>query len=998
MRNLMRVIGAISCCVVCSVSTANSGAPWGTDAVDDVTFSETRSEADQQGMPSGPEVMGASVAVTTGNKVQQQRDFQTGGQAPLALIRTYNQGWVPGQKWPLAGIFGNLWVSNYDTKLAFENTDGQVCYPKPNVLRHCSTDYTNLSKVHLHDGDGARYSFNKEGTVWRTKPQAIAAISEADGGWLLAGEDDSRMFFNTNGELQWAENRFGQRWTYSYTAPYKLTTVTSPSGRAINFTWTDSVVTSVNDPTGKSYNYSYDSNGLLWRVTYPNVPADTVVYDYESRKLSKITVNGDGYATYVYDSDGNVKESTLAGGVGRSTYLYTSSWTEFTNAAGAKLRYTFVPINGENRVRYIDRSGVTSSANARTEFTYDANGFVDYKIDWRGIKTDYSYAANGQLQEVVSGILATDPAHQRITQFTWHPTLNRIATIRRYGATLSQPLSETVYEYFASGRLESVTTYDRSPLGNASENRSVAYAYAANPTSKLLTSATVAGTATGDYTYTFDSKGDLVSIANSLGHKTSYANYNGLGQPGRITDANDLVTDYLYDERGRTKSVSQVIAGAVRVTMFEYSGLGLVTKTTFPDLTVENRIYDSAGLLRQLDRGTGDFQSYAYNSLGKIAGIRYVRRTETGVQCSSTTAQTTYGEAPEYLRYFDESAPPGISGLSSFSVSELTSYLPIPDPLPPLAPLLPVVAYQNAGGLTGCSPSGTTYRDTVYFSRSLAHDSLGRVTSVSGNNGQVTSYSYDQNGNLVTMTDSLARTTSFEYSAQDQRTKVTDALGQFTYFAYDGLGNVAGVTDPRGQVTSYFYNGFGELVELNSPDTGVTTFTYDGEGRPKTTMRADGMVIDQGTYDALGRALTIAAGTESQVFTYDSCANGKGRLCTISDASGSTSYAYKINGLMETQTSVIAGAAYSLAWDHDAKDRVTTLTYPGGTQAKYQYDSFDRVKGVDAVIGGLTKPVVGGFAFYPYGPESSFSYGNGLVRTLWRDLDYRQTKIYTEAI
>ena len=52
------------------------------------------------------------------------------------------------------------------------------------------------------------------------------------------------------------------------------------------------------------------------------------------------------------------------------------------------------------------------------------------------------------------------------------------------------------------------------------------------------------------------------------------------------------------------------------------------------------------------------------------------------------------------------------------------------------------------------------------------------------------------------------------------------------------------------------------------------------------------------TYDALNRLTAIDYPDNSQdvTFTYDTCTNGIGRLCGMTDESGSTSYSYDARG------------------------------------------------------------------------------------------------------
>ncbi|WP_311963588.1 RHS repeat domain-containing protein, partial [Acinetobacter baumannii] len=61
-------------------------------------------------------------------------------------------------------------------------------------------------------------------------------------------------------------------------------------------------------------------------------------------------------------------------------------------------------------------------------------------------------------------------------------------------------------------------------------------------------------------TYTYDAIGNLIQYKNPLGHITTYSNYDGLGNVGKITDPNGFVIDLSYDARGRVISKKETLA------------------------------------------------------------------------------------------------------------------------------------------------------------------------------------------------------------------------------------------------------------------------------------------------------------------------------------------------------------------------------------------------------------------------------------------------------
>ena len=122
-------------------------------------------------------------------------------------------------------------------------------------------------------------------------------------------------------------------------------------------------------------------------------------------------------------------------------------------------------------------------------------------------------------------------------------------------------------------------------------------------------------------------------------------------------------------------------------------------------------------------------------------------------------------------------------------------------------------------------------------------------------------------------------------------------LAQVNY-TLDAQGNKTTYTDPRSLATTYIRNGFGDVKRRTSPDSGITDTVYDLRGLATQMSDARGIVTNY-TYDNAGRMQTKAfpaAAAENVAFTYDSGVNGKGRLTSLTDESGSTAFTYDIRG------------------------------------------------------------------------------------------------------
>lgn len=211
-------------------------------------------------------------------------------------------------------------------------------------------------------------------------------------------------------------------------------------------------------------------------------------------------------------------------------------------------------------------------------------------------------------------------------------------------------------------------------------------------------------------------------------------------------------------------------------------------------------------------------------------------------------------------------------------------------------------------------------------------------------------------------------------------------------YTYDAADRVTSVTDPRGLITSYAYDGFGQLWQQTSPDTGSTTYSYDGNGRRSSMTRANGVQTAY-SYDTVGRIAGLSAGGQSQSFTYDTCANGIGRLCAAADANGSVGYSYTPEGWISGRAFTVGSTSYTIGYGYNAMGQVAAVVYPDGNQALYSYTN-GVVSSVSLNVGGTT---ITGASQITYQPQDKAMTGwissNGLSTTLSYDSDGRLTGV-----
>lgn len=935
---------------VLSYNGGGGGPKSNNDGQTDGDKNPKQSDCDNEGasLASGGNGDGSSgnpILLSTGNKIEREVDFSTGGEAGLFLARTYNHYWDG------VGLFGKHWLSNLDYKLTFGTSQVNSCYPRPGG-GSCSVGSSTEIWSLRPDGRRIKYIRNaSDGIFYEDKPGPISRIvKQADGSFVLYTEDNDVETYSSAGYVSTVKNEHGIGWTYTYSGTYP-SKVTHTSGRYIQFTWSGTQLVTVRDPAGNNYGYTYTANAFgtgfhrLASTTQPGTPSTKISYHYEvatdpgaltgksygTRRYSWFTYDANGYATSTkHDYDWNKYTfSYTPGSNGMLTVLET-------NPLGKKTTYVFK----DGKPTSITGHTSTYCASNYSETTYDATtGYPTLRSDYNGNDTVYTHNAKGQM---LTQVEAYGTPQARKTTYAWDSAKNRVTSVVVGGVASGTNLVKVEYGYTADNRIASIKTTNLSSHGITNQARTTTYAYTKH-TNGMVATITEDGPLSGDtLVASYDALGNLVSEKNSLNQATTYSNFNGLGQPQRVTGPNGDIIDYTYDASGRILKVRNYPNGVAADTLMTYEDTGQLSSTTSPD---------------------GVPTRYFY---GPNRELSTIQRTESS------------GTHPIAVHTLEKDAAGNVTGVVKSRINKQMQMPPCTEPWPACWP----------GGEPG-DPIEVIVRND-YFKSFIDYDELNRPRARRGNNGQNARYTYDLNGNVKTMTDSFNQTTTLTYDALNRVIQSKDPLLGVTKFEYD-LGNrITKVTAPASRVTTFVYDGFGQLWAQNSPDTGSTTYEYNAAGQRTKMTRASGGITTY-AYDGLGRLTGVTAGAQGQTFSYDSCTNGKGRLCSVTDPTGSVSYTYSPQGQLTKQVSVMpagGGATYTYAYDN--MGRLSGIGYPGGLGIGYGY-AYGLQTTVTATIGGTTTNVVSGAGYQPFGPAARWTYGNGLVRNLTYDMDGRTT-------
>jgi RHS repeat-associated protein len=214
------------------------------------------------------------------------------------------------------------------------------------------------------------------------------------------------------------------------------------------------------------------------------------------------------------------------------------------------------------------------------------------------------------------------------------------------------------------------------------------------------------------------------------------------------------------------------------------------------------------------------------------------------------------------------------------------------------------------------------------------------------------------------------RVTIFTRDANRKVTDVEQPSGKHVgYVQGNCCGSIDTLVDSAGNQTHWQYDVLGRVaakwLRWGQPgEVQVQTFGYDAVGRPTAIQDARGNAKTFG-YDAEGRLSAIqyavnAANTRPTSDVALSYEPVYGRLATVSDGTGVTSYGYVPfnaadgvfgDGALATESkSVGAGVQFTHSYSYDALGR--TLTGPRQTSA--QWDALGRLTGAASGLGAFT--------------------------------------------
>ena len=285
----------------------------------------------------------------------------------------------------------------------------------------------------------------------------------------------------------------------------------------------------------------------------------------------------------------------------------------------------------------------------------------------------------------------------------------------------------------------------------------------------------------------------------------------------------------------------------------------------------------------------------------------------------------------------------------------------------------------NAAG-AGCARAADQQGKLRHPLTTLVHDAIGNLTKATSPNqqGQAT-----------------PKSTTHEYDALNRLVKTIDTLGGNTTLAHTPIDSPQSVTAPNAANTAYTHDDLGRRLTETSPDRGTTTYTHDPAGNVTTLTDARAITVTY-TYDAANRMTkaTYPDAALTVTYTYDTgtgCTNGVGRLCQVTDQSGTTNYGYDAYGNVTEHKKTELGVTYSTKYSYDNADRILTITYPDTRVVTYTRDILGRITQVSYTVNGTPTILTQARTYRADGLLATQTVGSGLTESKTYDQQGRLT-------
>ncbi|MEW8150669.1 MAG: polymorphic toxin-type HINT domain-containing protein [Candidatus Thiodiazotropha endolucinida] len=769
-----------------------------------------------------------------------------------------------------------------------------------------------------------------------------------------------------------------------HTLTYSDSGISHSDGKQVTFTRdAQGRISAITDPMGHGFEYTYNTNGDLVRFTDPTTAATQYTYNNQHGLIDIIDPLDRSVLRNHYDDDGRLyAQEDGAGNWKYFDHNLTANSTVVTDLDGRVTLYNY-----DDQGNVLSETQVIAdnsySGDIITRYTYDANGNQESKaigestwitrydehndlqtaIDPEGGAILYeNYTPYGQ-----AGRLTDERGHRYEMNYDTAGNLNSIlapqVTNPDTGEVTQAGASNIIN---ATGRIESTTDM---------RGHTTAYTYYPAGHEWAGWKQTESSPVTGAITYTYDTNGNVKSeirertVDGVVTTETTLHDYDERNRLTKTTYPDGSHIETVYDLAGNVDLERDRFGNW---TDYDYDPYGRLTLTTYPDTTSEQREYTREGLLERIIDRSGHTTRYEYDDAGRLWRTHY---EEAG-----SYTETRYTEQGWVSQAWDENR-----NLTEYEYDRAGRRTAVIRYLDDVTTQRHEFSYYRNGELH--TETDANQRTTTYVLNELDQ----RIRTEYPNT-TTSEQRFDAMGARIGMIDQNAIATSYGYDPQGRLERVTPevtidgTLVPDTGYSYDEQGNKLSQTDANGRTTTWTYDSFGRVIRRTLPEGMHETFVYDDSARTQTHTDFNGD-ITLTRYDAMGRISSIDYQKDGTRIDYTYWPNDQVR--TVTDPQGTTEYSYDNRDRLAYRINP-DGSRIDYAYDNVGnRTRVSVSDANGATlsQTDYGYDALDRLHTVTDASGTTQ---------YTYDNVSNLdtvTYPNGMVT----DYDYNSVSQLTHV-